>query len=251
MAGKTVPVYAYDAAGRLVGTHPSIEAAAAAHGVPGAKLRNALLQNYAVAGLRWTRTPGAPPPNAKQTVVLAYSLQGALVASYPSRVAAARAVGCHPWEITHARKRDAALCGLRWRVAGDAAPEPEERPQGRPPSPTYAFDDAGRHARTFASRQDAAAQVGATPAAISAAVRTGLRVAGYRWSADADAALGPYTRANAKSRPVVAVDASGVVVGTYASAAAAARSLGVTRAAISRAVKTGAPCAGLLWAVLA
>lgn len=114
----------------------------------------------------------------------------------------------------------------------------------------HAYDAAGTRVATFTSHRAAAAAYGLSNSAISQAVSYGHLAGGLRWSADADAALGPVRPRNAggrPSRPVYGFDDAGTLVAAYPSVRAACEALGCSPASIPAGMRKGYRAAGLRW----
>lgn len=194
-------------------------------------------------------TPATPPARRRGrpgVPTYAFDDAGTLVLSFSNRQQAAAHVGVPAPNIVAAVSSGGRAAGLRWRNTPTPL-APNAAPKGRC-KPTYGFDDAGALVYRFDSRQEAAAHFGIAAPRVVAAALTGRRAAGLRWRDDAAAAPPARAPRLGRSLPVIARDAFGVVVGTYASGAQAAQAVGLSRAAINLAIRKGRRCRGLTWA---
>lgn len=161
------------------------------------------------------------PSNKKSTPVVAYTISGALVGSYPSLTAAAQTIGVHKSTLCAAlNKRCSTAGGFRWFHADEPF---SYSPHSGSPVDQYNFD--GELVASYESQQTAANTTSVLYSQIADCCAGRASAAGgYQWAYRGERPRHPVTTrmiAVNSNRELVALDATGAVVGVYNSIKAA------------------------------
>ncbi len=168
-----VPIVAYTITGAIVGSFPSLTAAAQHYNIHKSTICSALnKRSYSAGGVRWFHAdePFAFVPPRMHTVVDQYNYDGACVATYQTVNAAAEVIGIGYTQIVDCcAGRQATAGGFQWAYHGERPIKPvtatiRELGENRE---LVAYDKQGNVVGVFSSIKEAVASTPANATGIS------------------------------------------------------------------------------------
>ena len=254
------PVTQYSLEGKLIATHPTIEAAAKVIGLtPDSIQKNVIGENKTAGGYVWkyatdkeiNRLPAYKQAdyvrNPKVKPVIQYAVEGKRLAEYPSIAEVSKAFKVSLSCISQALDKPGRTCaGFVWRTKGHRYyGELARKPAANKPRLVTQYDLQGRKIKVFKSTRHAGKETGISSSTISAVATGRLKTTGgFIWQygegprrIDLDAYFAS-TRKHIEnsSKPVIKCTLDGRPVAEYPSIAAAARAEEIAVSRISSAV---------------